>query len=74
MRRPDLTTGATHIRVALEDLDVAWQDVRAEWDDAVSDRFAEQYIHTLAPRVKTALDAIERMAQLLDGVVKTCSE
>ena len=74
MRRPDLTTGATHIRVALDDLAVAWQEVLADWDDAVSERFAEQYIDTLGPRVKPALDAIDRMAQLLDAVVKNCSE
>ena len=74
MQRVDLRTGATHVRVAYDDLQLAWDDVRAHWDDAVSDRFAEQFVDPMGPKVKNALDAMERMAILLDAMMKNCSE
>lgn len=72
MRRCDLDTGASRIKHALEDLELAWKAASDEWRDAVSRRFCEQHLEPIVPRVKLALDAISRMRGLLGEVERDC--
>jgi hypothetical protein len=72
MRRCDLATGAARIRHAMEKLDVAWNEVSHEWNDAVSRRFREHHLDPMVPKVKLALDAISRMSLLMDEVERDC--
>jgi len=72
MKRCDLFTPAGRIRHALEDLEAAWQRSNDEWDDPVSQRFAEQQLEPMIPRIKLALDAIGRMHQLLTEAQRDC--
>jgi hypothetical protein len=74
MKRVDLTTGASRIRHALEQLETIWRASADQWDDVVSRRFAERQLEPLVPKVKTALDAINRMHQLLTEVQRDCEE
>jgi hypothetical protein len=74
MKRIDLITGASRIRHALELLESAWRDNAEQWDDVVSRRFAERQLEPLVPKVKTALDAIGRMHQLMTEVQRDCEE
>lgn len=72
MRRSDTTTGASRIRHALENLEIAWHEASTEWNDAVSRRFAANHLEPMIPPVKMALDAISRMGLLLDEVERDC--
>ena len=72
MRRADLVTGATRIRKALENLELAWQQASDDWDDAVSQRFYEQYLEPIGPQTKIALDAMGRMHLLLEQAQREC--
>jgi hypothetical protein len=72
MRRCDLATGAARIRHAMENLDIVWNEVSPEWNDAVSRRFREQHLDSMVPRLKLALDAIARMSLLMDEVERDC--
>lgn len=72
MKDCDLATGAARIRHALEKLELTWQEVAEDWHDAVSQRFLELHLEPIAPRVKLALDAIERMHTFLREVQRDC--
>jgi hypothetical protein len=72
MRKCDLATGAARIRHAMENVEIAWSQASDEWDDAVSRRFREHQLDPLVPRLKLALDAISRMALLVDEVERDC--
>ncbi len=74
MKRVDLTTGASRIRHTLEQLESVWRQNMDQWDDVVSRRFAERQLEPMIPKVKTALDAINRMHQLMTEVQRDCEE
>ena len=74
MKRVDLITSAARIRHALESLETHWQHSALEWDDEVSARFAERELEPLVPKLKVALDAINRMHNLLTEVQRDCEE
>jgi hypothetical protein len=74
MKRCDLATGAGRIRYALETLQLSWREIEEEWDDAVSRRFSECHLEPIGPKVKLALDAIERMHMLLTQMQRDCEE
>jgi hypothetical protein len=72
MRQCDLATGSSRIRHALENLEVVWNEVSDQWNDAVSRRFREQHLDPMIPDVKLALDAISRVSLLMDEVERDC--
>ena len=72
MRQCDLSTGAGRVRHALENLETVWNSVSDQWDDAVSQRFRQNHLDPMIPRVKLALDAISRMSLLMDEVERDC--
>jgi hypothetical protein len=72
MRKCDLDTGAARIRNALENLEIVWNEVSDEWNDAVSRRFREHHLDPMVPRLKLALDAISRMNLLINEVERDC--
>jgi len=74
MKRCDLATGASRIRHALENLQLSWREIEEEWDDAVSRRFCEHHLEPMGPKVKLALDAIDRMHMLLTQMQRDCEE
>jgi hypothetical protein len=74
MKRVDLITSAARMRHALETLEAHWQRSALEWDDVVSQRFAERELEPLVPKMKVALDAINRMHNLLTEVQRDCED
>ena len=74
MKPWDLETSAAHLRDAMEDLQIAWQDTNESWQDGVSQKFCETHLEPLGPAVKQALDAILRMQQLVNQIQRECEE
>ena len=72
MRKWDLETSGAHLRDALEELQVAWQQTAEQWDDPVSQRFCETHLEPLGPAVKKTLEEVARMQYLLDQVFRDC--
>ena len=72
MRKCDLLTGAGRIRHALEHLETVWNENSASWNDSVSQRFREEHLDSMIPRLKLGLDAISRMSLLIDEVERDC--
>ncbi len=68
MRASDLSTSAAHIRDVFDDLQIAWQEASAHWNDEVSRKFCETHLEPLGPVVKQSLDVMARMAILVGGM------
>lgn len=61
----DLDSGAARIVRGLKDLNAAWEEASEEWNDPVSRAIHKDHLEPIGPIVKTALDAVGRMRQLL---------
>jgi hypothetical protein len=72
MSAPDLYTSAAHIRDAFDDLQKAWLEASAVWNDGVSRAFCENHLEPLGPVVKLALDSIGRMSTLTREMHRDC--
>lgn len=72
MSAPDLYTSAAHIRDAIDDLQIAWQETSEKWNDGVSQRFCQTHLEPLGPIVKLALDSIARMAICVNQMHRDC--
>ena len=70
----DLYTSSAHIRDAMDDLLIAWQETGNDWNDAVSRKFCEQHLEPIGPSVKMALDAMGHMAQLIQQMQQDCEQ
>lgn len=72
MRGFDLTAGSTRLSLAWETLQRANAAAAAKWDDATNQHFQDQYYRPLEPKVRRALDAIHRMAEVLRKAEREC--
>lgn len=68
----DLSTGAAKLSNAAKALRLAWQDATEQWNDDTSRAFEEQYLRPLMPKIKTAVDSTNRMAELLGRAEREC--
>jgi len=53
-------------------LQAAHAEVADQWDDAVHQRFDEEFLRPLEPKLKLALAAIEELQQTLLKAEKEC--
>jgi hypothetical protein len=74
MRIVDLTSGATKLRLAMETLQAVWRDTADVWRDAAALEFQENYLAALEPRVKAALEAVNRLSLTLARGQRECED
>ena len=72
MRGFDLTAGSTRLALAWETLQTANAAAATKWDDATNQHFQDQYYRPLEPKVRHALDAIHRLAEVLRKAEREC--
>jgi hypothetical protein len=58
---------------AIKDLNSAWIETRASWDDAVAIEFEEVNLAPLQLDVKSAMSAIDQASKLLHQVRRDCT-
>ena len=68
----DLATGAAHLELAMESLQMAKSEAMAQWDDQTHRRFQEEYLVPLEAKFRRALDAIHRLAQVVAKAEREC--
>lgn len=68
----DFYTSTAHIRDAMDDLQIAWQDTTDDWNDAVSRKFCEKHLEPIGPAVKMALDALGHISQQVRQMQRDC--
>lgn len=69
-----LHDGKANLLHAAKRLQLRWQDVRQQWNDKVSEKFERQHLQPLEPQVKTAIQAIERLAEVLSRAEAECRD
>lgn len=74
MKAWDLNSGAMKLDQAFQMLHKTMLDVAEQWNDPASNAFRESYLTPLAPLVKTALEAIERLEEVLVQAEHECEE
>lgn len=72
MRVSDLSTGISKLNTSMQTLSDAWHEVQEQWRDATAKQFEQRYLAELEPVVKTTLEAMNRMANLLAVVERDC--
>jgi hypothetical protein len=67
-----LTTGRSKLVDALKVLTVRWEAARDGWDDAAGRQFEESYVEPIAPQVRVAVRAIDRLASVISQMRHEC--
>ena len=62
----DLSSGAAKLALAVKHLGIKWEQATDTWNDATAKQFHEEFLVPLTPEVKQMLDAIGRLAEILD--------
>jgi len=74
MRAWDLNGGAMKLEQALQFLQKSTVEVAEHWDDQSAHKFRETYFVPLVPMVKAALEAIDRLEQVLARAEYECAD
>lgn len=74
MRNWDLTGGAAKLELALKTLRQTATEIEESWDDQNYRRFVETYVIPVEPRLRTMLEAIRRLAEVLDTAERQCRD
>ena len=74
MRRWDLHSGASKLDLAFESLKLADAEAAHHWDDKARCEFQEKYLEPLEPRLKRAVEAARRLAEVLDRAYRECDD
>jgi hypothetical protein len=51
-----------------------WLLTEATWNDSVRQRFEERYLAPLEPAVESAINGMQKIADVLDQVRRDCSD
>ena len=62
----------TRLQQTLKELMLRWEKANVDWDDQVSREFKETYLNQLDSKVKTTMDSMEKMSELLRRLKRDC--
>jgi len=74
MRVGDLSSGASKLANALKQLKIKWESASEEWQDGRAKAFHKDNVEPLTPAVKETLDALGRLAEVLDRAARDVSD
>ena len=74
MKGWDLNSGAVKLRQAMDTLQKTVLDVTEHWDDATARKFRETYLAPLGPDFRTAVEAIERLQEVIARAEHECGD
>jgi len=69
----ELRSSASRLREALDQLEIAWTKTREHWTDAASHRFEQEHLIPMKPQIRSALDAIAHIDQIIRQADRECS-
>jgi hypothetical protein len=70
----DLSSGAAKLALALKQLNIKWEQAAETWNDSTAKKFQEDFLVPLTPDVKQTLEAIGRLAEVLDRAERDVSD
>ena len=72
MKVCDLTLVAAKLDLAMQALKRKTTEAMAQWDDPISRSFDQRFLVPLEPRFQRAMDAIDRLSQILAEAERQC--
>jgi hypothetical protein len=72
MKVCDLTSASAKLDLAMQALQRRKTEAMAQWSDPVSHNLDERFLAPLEPRFQRAMDAIERLTQILAEAERQC--
>jgi hypothetical protein len=66
--------GAAKLELALTTLQTKVANIGEAWSDEPYTRFVESYLEPIEPRMKTMIDAIHRLAEVLSTSERECRD
>jgi hypothetical protein len=74
MRLWDLTGGAARLELALKTLQTKVADIGEAWTDEAYAGFLETHLKPIEPRMKTMIDAIHRLSEVVSTAERMCRD
>jgi hypothetical protein len=74
MHIADLNTGTAKLIEAAEMLEEAWAEAKLYWHDEKSRDLEENHLTPIYPHVKLAIDAVNRLSDVLARAERECDE
>jgi hypothetical protein len=74
MRLWDLSGGAAKLELAMKTLQTKAANIGEAWSDEPYTRFMETYLEPLEPSMKTMIDAVHRLAEVLSTSERECRD
>jgi hypothetical protein len=66
--------GSTRLNQTVRALKDQWLLTEATWADSVRQRFEDRYLAPLEPAVDSAINGMQKIAEVLDQVRRDCSD
>ena len=66
--------GSTRLKQTVRALKDQWLVTEESWGDSVRRRFEERYLAPLEPAVDSAINGMQKIAEVLDQVRRDCSD
>jgi hypothetical protein len=74
MANSNVVAGANRLKHAIQALQEHWRVTEATWSDSVRRRFEERHLRPLDPAVDSALNGMQKLAEVLDKVRRDCTD
>ncbi len=74
MRAWDLTAGTAKLELALKTLQAKTAEIGEAWADDAYARFLETYVEPIEPRMRTMIDAVHRLSEVLNTAERQCRD
>ena len=74
MPNAKVMAGSTRLNQTIRALQDQWLVTEATWGDSVRQRFEERYLAPLEPAVDSAINGMQKIAEVLDQVRRDCSD
>jgi hypothetical protein len=72
VRIADLNSGTAKIASAYKTMRIHWEDAKDQWQDSNRKQFEEKYLDPLEPQISATLEAIGRLAEVLERAERDC--
>jgi hypothetical protein len=66
--------GSTRLAQTIRSIRDQWLITEATWNDSARQRFEERYLAPLDPAVDSAINGLQKIAEVLDQVRRDCSD
>jgi hypothetical protein len=74
MPNAKVLAGSTRLHQTVRALKDQWLIAEATWGDQVRQRFEDRYLAPLEPAVDSAMNGLQKIAEVLDLVRRDCSD